>query len=118
MAAISFTHSELKDWLADNFIVGEEKNPESTVSEVKLTKKQADDLVKMIFGKITEEVVAGKDVKMLGLGTVKRVLRQERTGRNPQTNENIVIPAHYAIKLDAEKSIKDTLKNIPVDVAK
>lgn len=113
MAGTSFTHSELKDWVADTFVIGTQKNPDNTISDLKLSKKQADDLVKMIFSKVAEEAAKGNDVKLLGLGIVKRVPRQERTGRNPQTKETIIIPAHYAIKLDVEKSVKDTLNAIP-----
>lgn len=114
MAKESFTHSQLKEWASENFVIGQTKVDGENV-DVTLTSKQADEFIKSLFGKIAEEVANGKDVKLMGLGTVKRVLRNERVGRNPQNREEtIVIPARYAIKLDAEKSMKDKLKALEV----
>lgn len=103
--AKTFTHSELRDYVAEEFTVGE---------NTKLTKKEADNLVKMIFDKMANEVIEGNDVKMLGVGTIKRVSRKARIGRNPQNpEETINIPAHYAVKLNVEKSLKEKLKALP-----
>ncbi|MDF2841726.1 MAG: Bacterial DNA-binding protein [Herbinix sp.] len=110
----NFTHSELKDWVADNYVL-ETKKENGQEVEVKLTKKQADDLLKLIFGKVTAEVTKGNDVKMLGIGTAKRNKREAKMGRNPITKETLPIPAHYALKLDAEKSVKDSLKALPIE---
>jgi DNA-binding protein HU-beta len=100
MAAVTFTHAELSDWLAES-------------SEGKLSKKQAGDFVKAVFGKVADEVKKGNNVKMIGLGTAKRAERAERAGQNPLTKEKITIPAHYALKVEAEKSVAEALKEIP-----
>lgn len=101
----TLTHSELKDWLSDTVVLD---------GGLKLTKKQSDDALKAIFQKAASETIQGKDVKLLGLGTLKRTERVEKKGRNPLTKEEIMIPAHYAMKLDAEKAIKDQLKEMPI----
>lgn len=112
--ANTFTHSELKEWLSENHVITTEK-VDGEEKEVKLSKKQADELLKAIFTKIADEVAAGNDVKILGLGTAKRIKREQRTVRNPQNREEtIVVPAHFALKVEAEKSLKERLKEIVV----
>ena len=88
------THSEMKEYIAEKF---------------ELPKTQADHLLKDLCGKIADEVAEGKDVKMIGLGTLKRVERSARKGRNPQTGEEIQIAASKSAKLNVEKSFKEKL---------
>lgn len=90
------THTEMKEYIAEKF---------------DLPKTQADNLLKDLFNKIADEVAEGKDVKMIGLGTLKRTERKERKGRNPQTGEEIQIPASKSAKLNVEKSFKDKINN-------
>lgn len=94
------THSELKEWFAEEYNV---------------SKVQADTMIKGLFSKVAQEVEAGNTVKLINLGTAKRVLRNARTARNPQDPEAIInIPAHYVAKITVEKSVKEALKAVPV----
>ena len=61
--------------------------------EMDVSKAEADRAVDTVFGLIKEALAKGKEVKISGLGTFKIVRRKARTGRNPQTGDEIRIPA-------------------------
>ena len=45
--------------------------------------------------------------ELVGFGTFEVAERAERTGRNPQTGKDIVIPASKSPKFKAGKALKD-----------
>ena len=53
------------------------------------------------------EVAKGDKVTLVGFGSWEPRKRAARTGRNPQTGEAIVIPAHTAVTFKAGKGLKD-----------
>ncbi|WP_347861068.1 HU family DNA-binding protein [Salimicrobium sp. PL1-032A] len=58
-----------------------------------LTKKEADNAVNYTLEIITEELRKGKKVQLHILGIFDIKTRKQRQGRNPQSGENINIPA-------------------------
>lgn len=52
----------------------------------------------------------GEKVQLPGLFTMEVVERAARTGRNPQTGEEMKIPAQKAIKLSAGTTLKAAAK--------
>ena len=59
---------------------------------------------------IIEAVGRGEKIQLPGLLTIERVERAARTGRNPQTGEEIEIPAGYAAKVTAGSKLKAAAK--------
>ena len=57
------------------------------------TKKEAEKAVAAVFDTITQALASGEKVQLVGFGTFEVKKREERVGRNPQTKEEIVIPA-------------------------
>ena len=55
-------------------------------------------------------VGGGKKVQLTGFGSFEVKERAERTGRNPKTNEPIVIPAGKMPVFKAGKVLKDAIK--------
>lgn len=74
-----------------------------------LTKKDAEKAVNSIVSVITETLGAGERVQLVGFGTFEVRDRAERKGRNPQTREEIVIPASKAPAFKAGKALKDAV---------
>ncbi|NLI60352.1 MAG: HU family DNA-binding protein [Clostridiales bacterium] len=74
-----------------------------------LTKKDAEKAVNSIVSVITETLGAGERVQLVGFGTFEVRDRAERKGRNPQTREEIVIPASKAPVFKAGKALKDAV---------
>lgn len=48
-------------------------------------------------------------VTLVGFGTFSKVRRKARTGRNPQTGEQIKIKAHNVVTFKAGKKLKDAV---------
>ena len=60
---------------------------------------------------IQDAVVAGEKVSIVGFGTFETIERAARIGRNPQTSEEIMIPASKAPKFKASSAFKNAVKN-------
>ncbi len=58
---------------------------------------------------ITEELVSGNKVSIVGFGSFDVKLRNERIGRNPKTKEEITIPASRVPQFKAGKALKDAV---------
>ena len=70
--------------------------------------------VKAIDGLIRiakEKLAEGEEVSIRGFGTLSVVHREERKGRNPQTGEEVTIPAHRTVTFKISKEFKETLNN-------
>jgi len=61
------------------------------------TKKQTETTIKAFLTEIGNALATGDSVQIIGFGTFKLMKRNERKGRNPQTGEEITIPASKGI---------------------
>ena len=73
------------------------------------TKKSAEASVNAFVDVITESLVKGDKVQLVGFGSFEVRKRAARKGRNPQTKEEIKIPASKAPVFKAGKALKDML---------
>lgn len=74
-----------------------------------LNKKEAEDAVVAILDAITDALVEGDKVQLVGFGSFEVKQRAERMGRNPRTKEEILIPASKIPSFKAGKALKDTV---------
>ncbi len=74
-----------------------------------IKKVDAEKALKAFVDVVTEELVKGEKVQLVGFGTFEISERPERTGRNPQTKKPITIPASRAPKFKAGKALKDAV---------
>lgn len=77
------------------------------VAKKTATKKEAGEIVDLIFDSIKEALKKKKDVAIAGFGTIKVKDRKARMGRNPKTGETIKIPAKKKIAFRAAKDLKE-----------
>ena len=71
------------------------------------SKTDIDTTLKTILGVITEELVRGRKVTLVGFGTFERRNRKARTGVNPQNpTQKIRIPAKKAPAFSAGSELK------------
>ena len=63
--------------------------------------------LKALVDVITESLVEGDKVQLVGFGSFEVRKRAARKGRNPQTKEEIKIPASKAPVFKAGKALKD-----------
>ena len=71
------------------------------------TKKSAEASVNAFVDVITESLVKGDKVQLVGFGSFEVRKIAARKGRNPQTKEEIKIPASKAPVFKAGKALKD-----------
>jgi len=71
------------------------------------TKKGVETIVNAFVDTITEALVDGDKVQLVGFGSFEVRKRAARKGRNPQTKEEIKIPASKAPVFKAGKALKD-----------
>lgn len=71
------------------------------------TKKGAEASVNAFVDVITEALIEGDKVQLVGFGSFEVRKRAARKGRNPQTKEEIRIPASKAPVFKAGKALKD-----------
>lgn len=62
------------------------------------------------FDEIKNALASGDNVRLLGFGTFKIREKSERTGRNPQTGENITIPAHKVVAFKPGSELAELVK--------
>lgn len=62
-----------------------------------LTKKQIGAVLEAMLPTIVETIKNDEEVRLMGFGTFKKSHRNARKGRNPQTGEEMNIPASDAL---------------------
>ncbi len=71
------------------------------------TKKNAEASLDAFISAVTESLKKGEKVQLVGFGSFEVRKRAPRKGRNPQTKEEIKIPASKAPVFKAGKALKD-----------
>ena len=75
------------------------------------TKKSAEARLNAMTEAVTEALVKGDKVQLVGFGSFEVRKRAARKGRNPQTKEEIKIPASKAPVFKAGKALKELVNN-------
>ena len=75
------------------------------------TKKNAEASLNALIDVITEALVKGDKVQLVGFGSFEVRKIADRKGRNPQNKEEIKIPASKAPVFKAGKALKDLVNN-------
>ncbi len=70
-----------------------------------ITKAQASDALNAVLDGVSEALVDGDKVTIVGFGTFSISHRDARTGRNPQTGETIQIAAKNVVKFKPGKEL-------------
>ena len=71
------------------------------------TKKSAEESLNAFVSVVTDALVKGDKVQLVGFGSFEVRKRAARKGRNPQTKEEIKIPASKAPVFKAGEALKD-----------
>jgi DNA-binding protein HU-beta len=79
----------------------------SIASKSGLNKKNSEAALDAFMASIEEGLKQGDKVSLVGFGSFEVRERAERIGRNPQTKEEIKIPATKAPVFKAGKGLKD-----------
>jgi DNA-binding protein HU-beta len=74
-----------------------------------LSRRQADELVNDLVDTIVTSVKRGESVKIPHLGIFRLRKMKPRIGRNPQTGEEIKIPARRKVGFSVAKTFKESV---------
>ena len=95
------------------FIGGNKMNKSELIAAVAAktgeTKKKAEEAVDAFVDVVSEALSKGDKVQLVGFGSFEVRKRAARKGRNPQTKEEIKIPASKAPVFKAGKALKDVV---------
>jgi DNA-binding protein HU-beta len=78
--------------------------------KAEMSKKDSEKAVKAVLDSITDGLVKGDKVQLVGFGTFEVRSRKEREGRNPATGEKIKIKALKVPAFKPGKALKEKVK--------
>ena len=79
--------------------------------EAALSKKDAEKAVSAFIDVISEQLVKGERVQLVGFGTFEVSERAAREGRNPRTGETMKIEASKMPRFKVGKALKDKVNS-------
>ncbi|QKG83089.1 HU family DNA-binding protein [Kroppenstedtia pulmonis] len=75
-----------------------------------MTKKDVETVLNGFIDEVTDALVAGEKVQLIGFGTFETRRRAKRSGRNPQTGDVIEIPEANVPAFKAGSRLKEAVK--------
>lgn len=82
---------------------------ERVAKEAELTKKDAEQLVEIVFESIISSLNAGEKIELRGFGSFRVRERNARKGRNPKTGASVDIPAKRVAYFKPGKELKELI---------
>lgn len=82
---------------------------EKVYQKIGFSKKEASELVELVFGTLKDVLENGEKVKISGFGNFVVRGKNERVGRNPQTGEQIKISARRVLTFRPSQVLKAML---------
>ena len=83
----------------------------AVAEKAELSKKDAEKAIKAFTDVVSDELVKGEKIQLVGFGTFEVRNREARTGKNPRTGEAIQIAASKVPAFKAGKALKDVVNN-------
>ena len=80
---------------------------DSVYEKVGFSKKEAADLVELVFESMKEELCMGSPIKISGFGKFRVRAKKARIGRNPQTGEAMTISARKVLTFTPSRILRD-----------
>jgi len=83
---------------------------DQVAEKTEMSKKDSEKAVKAVLDSITDGLVKGDKVQLVGFGTFEVRSRKAREGRNPATGEKINIQALKVPAFKPGKALKEKIK--------
>ena len=90
---------------------------ETIFQKVGLSKKEAQDIIEIIFDTVKQSFIEGESVKISGFGTFNIRKKKSRRGRNPQTGEELEITPRRVLTFKASNQLKDMIEGVATEGA-
>ncbi len=82
---------------------------EKVYERLGFSKKEAADLVELVFDMLKDSITTGEKVKISGFGNFVVRSKKSRIGRNPQTGDQITISARHVLTFRPSQVLKAML---------
>ena len=82
---------------------------EKVYQKIGFSKKEATELVELVFDQLKDTLCSGEKVKISGFGNFVVRAKNERIGRNPQTGDQIKISARRVLTFRPSQVLKAIL---------
>jgi integration host factor subunit alpha len=83
---------------------------------VGLNKREAKELVELLFEELRESLIDGEPVRLSGFGNFELRDKNERPGRNPKTGEEVPVSARRVVTFRAGQKLRSQVERYhPVD---
>ena len=82
---------------------------EAVAGKTGLTKADSTRAIDAVFASITDALVKGDKISLVGFGTFGVSARKAREGRNPRTGATVKIPARKAVTFKPGTALKDAV---------
>lgn len=82
---------------------------ERVYEKIGFSKKEASELVELVFKTVKDQLSKGDKVKISGFGKFEVRQKKSRIGRNPQTGERITITARRVLNFSPSQVLKTML---------
>ena len=79
-------------------------------NEIGLNKREAKELVDLLFDEIKNLLSEGQEVKLSGFGNFQIRDKSPRPGRNPRTGEDVEISARRVVTFKSGQKLKESVK--------
>ncbi|QCR30529.1 HU family DNA-binding protein [Priestia megaterium] len=83
---------------------------DAVATKSELTKQDSKKAVEALFETISNTLAQEEKIQLVGFGSFEIRERAERTGHNPQTGEEMTIPASKAPAFKPGKELKEAVK--------
>jgi len=88
----------------------------SLIDNLKLDKKVAHTAAGIVIDSIIDGIKNEPKVTLIGFGTLDKILRKARNGRNPKTGEVLAIDEKIAIRFKPGKELKEKINGAKVTI--
>lgn len=82
---------------------------DAVAKETEWTKKDSEEAINAVIKVITNALVSGEKLSIVGFGTFEVAERAERQARNPQNGNAILVPACKVPKFKPAKALKELI---------
>lgn len=88
----------------------------SLVDNLGYDKKGAHKAASIVIDALIDGIVNEEKVTLIGMGTIDKIVRQARKGRNPKSGEVLDIPEKVAIRFKPGKELKEAINGVDVEI--
>lgn len=80
--------------------------------KVGLSKKEAQDIIEILFETMKQTFAEGESIKISGFGTFNVKKKMARRGRNPKTGEDLEITPRKVITFRVSNKLKEEIEQL------